>query len=110
MENSKGVHVLLKKTVKRKRQQHKIPRKGTTACRMSGLGSMSLKGRLTNGSFCSAEVQQKRGCLSGTLKDGKNLDMQREWGGEGIAGGRGWLAEVKVRRVSKHEGQEDTDQ
>lgn len=50
---------------------------------------MGLKGKLTNGLFCSAEVRQKMGCLSGVFEDGKNLDTQMEWGPEGISG-EGW--------------------
>lgn len=45
---------------------------------------MGLKGKLTNGLFCSAEVRQKMGCLSRVFEDGKNLDTQMEWGPEGI--------------------------
>lgn len=48
---------------------------------------MGLKGKLTNGLFCSAEVQQKMGCLSRVFEDGKKLDTQMEWGPEGISGG-----------------------
>ena len=70
---------------------------------------MSLKGKLTSGLFCSTEIQQKTGCLSWVLEDGKNLDTQMEWdqrafqarGGRGggvEGGGRNRLGDGSRRR------------
>lgn len=71
---------------------------------------MSLKGKLTNGSFCSADIPQKTGCLSRVSEGGKNLDTQMEWdqrafqarGGGGGGGGRGW-----PKQIGRREGHGD---
>lgn len=84
-----------------KRQEHKTHPTHTTAFGGGDENTriVSLKGRLTNESFSSAEGQQKRGCRSWISKDGKNLDSKREWGGEGVSG-RG-VAGAEVKRSGR---------
>lgn len=63
---------------------------------------MSLKGKLTNGLFCSAEVQQKSGCLSWVLKGGKNLEPQMV-GEERAFQAVGWAKKQRLRDGSARE-------
>lgn len=69
-----------------------------------------FEGQLTNGLFCSAEVQQKRSCLNRVLKDGKNWStggLGRRWpfkAGAGVGGGW-WKQRLGDR--SRHEALED---
>lgn len=95
--------LLKKRELKRKGHQHKIPPEGMTACRRDRLGSLRYEseGQAHKRAILLSRGSTKEGCRSWTLKDGKNLDMQREWGRGGHFG-RGWgVAEGKVRRASR---------